>query len=237
MGVHADQTASSMGITREAQDAFMLESYRRARADEAACAVEELVGIESLGLGADEGVGQLNEAKALKLRACFVRDASGSITPANASSVADGGAALVLTRRSTAAALGVTPLAVVVAHADAATTPSAFVEAPAAAVRRCLERARASLDDVAALEINEAFAAAPLIVGARLGIDATATSVNRFGGAVARGHPLGVSGARILMALIRSLRAAAADGDARRLGVAAVCNGGGGATAVALRLE
>lgn len=229
MGVHADAVARKCNVTRGQQDDYAEESFKRAQADVEGTRDAELVGLEELGLDRDEGISKLNAEKMRSLKPAFVRDETGSVTAANASQVSDGSAFLILCCRSMAAALGLTVLAVVEACADAATVPEDFPLAPASAVPRVLELGRVKADQVGVWEINEAFACVPLAVAKRLGIKDFG-SVNVYGGAVARGHPLGASGTRIIIAMLRALRE-----RGEKYGCAGVCNGGGGASAILIR--
>jgi acetyl-CoA C-acetyltransferase len=162
-----------------------------------------------------------------KLKPAFVAD--GTVTAANASSISDGAAALVLMRAKDAHARGLTPLARIAAHATHAKAPARFTEAPAGAIRSVLQKAVWRDADVDLYEINEAFAAVTMIAMADLGIDHDRVNVN--GGACAVGHPIGASGARIIVTLLYALQARAA-----KRGVASLCLGGGEATAIAIEL-
>lgn len=231
MGVCAEHTAHEQQVSREAQDAFAVESYdRAARAWAQDAFAREIAPVpvatragESL-VATDEEYTRLQRAKVPSLRAAFVKD--GTITAANASSLSDGAAALVLASADAVRTRGLTPLARVVATADAAIAPIDFAMAPKHAIERVLHKAGLGVADIALWEINEAFAVVPLAVMRALGLDHA--KVNTRGGAVALGHPLGASGARIIVTLAHAL----APGE---YGVAAVCNGGGGASAVLIQ--
>ena len=234
MGCYADASASDWRLTREAQDAYASESIRRAQravtngvfeAEIAPVPVVDKKGSHSLGR--DETPEQCNLAKVSSLRPAFVAD--GTVTAANSSSISDGAAAMVLMRADSALAAGLTPLARIASHATHALAPAKFTEAPAGAIRKVLERAGWSETDVDLYEINEAFAAVTMIAISDLGLDPERVNVN--GGACALGHPIGASGARILVTLLYALRSR----NARR-GVASLCLGGGEATAVAIEL-
>ncbi|MFP5339474.1 MAG: acetyl-CoA C-acyltransferase [Gammaproteobacteria bacterium] len=232
MGTFAEDCAQSYGFTREEQDAFALESLRRAQqamsaghfADEIV-AVEAPVGRERRLIAADEQPPKAKPEKIPTLKPAF-RD-GGTVTAANSSSISDGAAALLLMRQSEAQKRGLTPLARILAHAGHAQAPSLFTTAPVTAIRRVLERSGWGLDDVDLFEINEAFAVVPMAAMRELGIDHA--KLNVHGGACALGHPIGASGARILVTLLAALQ----QRDLKR-GLAAVCIGGGEATAVAI---
>ncbi|MFM0162027.1 acetyl-CoA C-acyltransferase [Paraburkholderia sediminicola] len=234
MGCYADASARDWRLTREAQDAFASESIRRAQhavtsgafeAEIAPVALVDKKGAHSIGR--DETPEQCNLEKVSKLRPAFVAD--GTVTAANSSSISDGAAALVLMRAETASAAGLTPLARIASHATNALAPAKYTEAPGRAIRKAIFRAGWSQADVDLFEINEAFAAVTMIAMAELGLKHEQVNVN--GGACALGHPIGASGARILVTLLYALRAR----NAKR-GIASLCLGGGEATAVALEL-
>ena len=234
MGCYADASARDWHLTREAQDAFASESIRRAQqavangtfdVEIAPVAIVDKKGTQSLGRDETPELCKLD--KVSKLRPAFVAD--GTVTSANSSSISDGAAALVLMRAGTASTAGLTPLARIASHATNALAPAKYTEAPAGAIRRAIERAGWRQADVDLYEINEAFAAVTMIAMAELGLSHVQVNVN--GGACAIGHPIGASGARILVTLLYALRARNA-----RLGVASLCLGGGEATAVAIEL-
>jgi acetyl-CoA C-acetyltransferase len=226
-------------LSREEQDAFALASHARAASAAAAAARAggEVVpvSVPATGKGGgetvvseDEPPTRLDAARVPTLRPAFTDNGTGTITAANASPLSDGAAALVLASSSAAAALGCTVLGHICAYADAALSPVDFARAPAAAARRALAKAGLSPADVELWEVNEAFAAVPLLFAAELGVELEA--INVHGGAVALGHPLGASGAAILVRLVHAMAARGA-----AVGVAAICNGGGGASAVVVR--
>lgn len=233
MGVCAELCASDMEFSREEQDNFALESYRRsAAAWEAGKYANEVVPVEipqrkgdPIVFAEDEEYKNLRADKVPSLRPVFKKD--GSVTAANASTLNDGAAALVLMSREKAESLGLKPLAVVKGYADAAQEPEWFTTAPAKAVPVAIERAGLKKEDIEYYELNEAFSVVGLANVKLLGIDAEKTNVN--GGAVSIGHPLGCSGARILVTLINVL-----EQNNAKYGAAGICNGGGGASAVVL---
>jgi acetyl-CoA C-acetyltransferase len=233
MGVCAELCASEKGFSREDQDAFAIESYKRAAAaweagrfDDEVCpvAVPQRRG-DAVIFSRDEEFGNVNFDKLAKLRPVFKKD--GTITAANASTLNDGASALVLMSAEKAEELGVEPLACILGAADAAQEPVWFTTAPAKALPLALGRAGLEVKDVDLWELNEAFAVVGLANNALLGLDAANVNVN--GGAVALGHPLGSSGARIVVTLIHAL---AQRGE--KIGAAGICNGGGGASAIVI---
>ena len=231
MGNCAETCAAKYEFSREDQDAFAIESYRRAQAaQERGLFAAEIVPVavpqrkgDPLVVDADEEPGRANFDKMPKLRPAFQKD--GTVTAANASKINDGAAAMVLTTAENAEKLGKKPIARLVAQASFAQDPEWFTTAPITAIRRVLERADLAVEDIDLFEINEAFAAVALAAERDLGIPSE--KLNVHGGAVALGHPIGASGARIVITLIHALKAR----DARR-GVAGICLGGGEATAV-----
>ena len=233
MGHSAEAIAARHGVTREAQDAWSLRSHLRAAAATAGGAFrDEIVPVDVPGrkgttrVDTDECPRPDTSAGALAaLRPVFSKE--GTVTAGNSSAIADGAAALVLTSGRRAAALGVRPLARYVASANAALEPLWLFEAPAPTIERLLERTGTSLDDYDLIELNEAFAAQVVADGKLLGWDDARVNVN--GGAVALGHPLGCSGARLLTTLLYALRARGG-----RRGIGAACLGGGEAFAVAV---
>jgi acetyl-CoA C-acetyltransferase len=236
MGNCAELCASKYSLSREAQDAYALESYRRAQAAwDAGDFAAEVVPVEVPGrkgstvVEQDEEPSRARPEKMPKLRPAFQPD-GGTITAANASKINDGAAALVVTTASHAAELGKTPRARIVAHAVAAGKPEWFTTAPIGAAKNVLERAGLTADDIDLWEVNEAFAAVAMAFTKDLNIDPE--TVNVRGGAVALGHPIGCSGARILVTLLHAMEAR----DARR-GLAAICLGGGEATAMILERD
>jgi acetyl-CoA C-acetyltransferase len=233
MGSCAEACAVEHGISREAQDAFAVESYARALAA-ADLHAKEMVSVEIPGrrgattvVSVDEEPAPADLAKMAKLRPAFSREANASVTAANSSKINDGGAAFILMSADEAKARGITPLARILGYADAEQEPVQFTTAPAKAVPIALERAGLAASDVHAHEINEAFSVVSLVNAQLLGLDLA--DVNVHGGAVAMGHPIGCSGARILGSLMTVLEA-----RDQTVGVASICNGGGGASAVAI---
>ena len=233
MGTCADATAGKYKISREEQDAYAVSSYERAAAaTESGFFREEIVAVnvpqrrgDDLVITEDEEYKKVKFDKIPKLRPAFSKD--GTVTAANASTINDGAAALVLVSEAKMKALGLQPLARIVAFADAAQEPKWFTTAPTLAAPRALERAGLTMDDIDYLEVNEAFAVVPMAFGRELGVDRERMNVH--GGGVSLGHPLGTSGARILVTLINVLRQ-----QAGRYGLATLCNGGGGASAVVI---
>jgi acetyl-CoA C-acetyltransferase len=234
MGSFAEDSARAYQFTREDQDAYAIESLTRARAaiDSGAFAgeitpvtVKTRKGEEVVSV--DEQPGKADPAKIPTLKPAFARD--GTITAANASSISDGAAALVMTRESVAKAHGMPILARVVAHAAHAHEPGQFTTAPVPAMRKALNKAGWSVEDVDLFEVNEAFAVVAMIAQRELGIPRDKLNVN--GGATALGHPIGASGARVLTTLLAALKAR---GGTK--GLASLCIGGGEATAMAVEL-
>ena len=234
MGSFAEDTARDYQLTRAAQDDYAIESLTRAQRAQASGAFDrEIVPVELttrkgvVEVRADEQPAKGDASKIPNLRPAFSKD--GTITAANASSISDGAAALVLTRASVAERLGLDPIARVVAHAGHAHAPALFTTAPVFAMKKALERAGWSKDDVDLFEVNEAFAAVAMIAMRDLGLDHARVNVN--GGACALGHPIGASGARILATLLSALET-----NGQRRGLASLCIGGGEATAMAVEL-
>jgi len=234
MGAFAEETARERQITRAEQDAYAEESLLRAQSAQASGAFRhEIAPVETrtrtgtLIVERDEQPEKADVKRIATLKPAFAAD--GTITAANASSISDGGAAVLMTRASVAAALGLPVAARVVAHAAHAQTAADFSTAPVPAIRKALARAGWSPANVDLYEVNEAFAVVALIAMRELGIPRDRLNVN--GGACALGHPIGASGARILATLLAALEA----GGGRR-GVAALCIGGGEATAIAIEL-
>jgi acetyl-CoA C-acetyltransferase len=234
MGTFAQDTANAYQLTREAQDAYAIESLRRAQtAVTEGRFVDEIapVTVKSRGgdvvVDTDEAPGKGKPDKIPALKPAFAKD--GTITAASSSSISDGAAALVLTRQSVADAQGLTPVARVVALAAHAQAPKDFTTAPVGAITKLLARAGWSIGDVDLFEVNEAFACVAMFAMHDLGIPHDKVNVN--GGATALGHPIGASGARIVTTLIGALKAR---GLTR--GVASLCIGGGEATALAVEI-
>ena len=234
MGSFAEETAGEYQFTRAAQDEYAIASLSRAQAAQTSGAFDrEIVAVEITGrkgtetVSTDEQPPKGNADKIPTLKPAFAKD--GTITAANASSISDGAAALVMTRQSIADGLGLDPVARIVAHAAHAHAPAKFTTAPVEAIRKCLDKAGWSVADVDLFEVNEAFAVVSMIAMRDLGIDHAKVNVN--GGATALGHPIGASGARIMATLIAALQ-----NRGLQKGVAALCIGGGEATAVAVEL-
>jgi acetyl-CoA C-acetyltransferase len=234
MGVFAEDCVARYGFTREAQDAFAIASTQRAKAaNEDGSFAWELVPVALVGKGGDTLIAldeQPFKAKLDKipgLKPAFKKD--GTITAANASSISDGAAALVLMRASTAAQRGCAPVARIVAHAVHAQAPAWFATAPAGAISKVLASAGWAEKDVDLWEVNEAFAAVTMAAMAEFKLPHEI--VNVHGGACALGHPIGASGARIVVTLLGALRK-----RGLKKGVAALCIGGGEATALAVEL-
>ena len=236
MGDCAELCAKEKGITRADQDAFAAESYRRAmraqaegkfKGEIAAVEIAQRKGAAPVVVVDDEEPGRGVVAKLGALKPAFQKD--GTVTAGNASSINDGAAALVLASADVAAARGAKPIARVVAAAGHAQAPEWFTTAPAGAIERVLARAGWKKDDVDLWEINEAFAVVSIANNKLLGLDPT--RVNVWGGAVALGHPIGASGARVLVTLLAALRDAG-----KRRGVASLCIGGGEGIALAVEL-
>jgi acetyl-CoA C-acetyltransferase len=230
MGSCAEICAREYAFTREAQDELALESYRRARAATGdGLFAAEIVPVETPAKGEpvvvdrDEDPFRVDLEKASKLRPAF--DPEGTVTAANASNLNDGAAALVLSTAEHARAHGLEPRARIVAHASVAQAPEWFTTAPVGAIRKVLDRAGLEISDIDLFEINEAFAVVVMACERELGIPHD--RVNVHGGAIALGHPIGASGARIVVTLLHALEA-----RDLRLGLAAICIGGGEATAV-----
>lgn len=234
MGMAAEKCAAERGISREAQDAFAAESYRRAQAaiaegrfrDEIVPVVIPQKKGDPMVVDTDEEPGRGRIDKFPTLKPAFKKD--GTVTAANASSINDGAAAVVVMSREAAEAARARPLARIVAYAQHAQDPAWFTTAPAYAIQALLAKTGLGRDDVDLYEINEAFAVVSLAVNDILGLDPARVNVN--GGAVALGHPIGASGARILTTLLYAMKARGA-----RRGVASLCIGGG--EAVALMVE
>jgi acetyl-CoA C-acetyltransferase len=234
MGTFGEDCAAKYGFTREQQDAFAIASVTRAQAATGSGAfAAEIVPVvvkERSGervVAVDEGPGKARLDKIPGLKPAFKKD--GTITAASSSSINDGAAALVLMRQSTAARQGLKPLARIVAHSSHAQAPNWFATAPVGATQKLLARAGWSVAEVDLWEINEAFAVVPMALMAELNIPHERVNVN--GGACALGHPIGASGARILVTLLHALLARGG-----KKGVATLCIGGGEATAMAIEL-
>ena len=231
MGNCAELCAREKGISREDQDAFAVESYRRAtEAWQAGNFNEEVVPVsvpqrrgEPLVVDCDEEHTNVRLDKIPQLRPAF--DKEGTVTAANASTLNDGASALVLASEEAVAKLGLTPLAKIHASADAAQAPEWFTTAPSLAIPKALDKAGLSISDIDLWELNEAFSVVGIANNQALGLDPKC--VNVHGGAVALGHPLGSSGSRIVVTLVHALKQ-----HGKKMGGAGICNGGGGASAV-----
>jgi acetyl-CoA C-acetyltransferase len=232
MGAFAEDTAGQYQFTREQQDDYAIESLRRANAAiESGAFDAEITPVEVTSrkgtetITTDEQPGKARPEKIPTLRPAFAKD--GTITAANASSISDGAAALVMTRESVAKAMNLPIVARVVAHAAHAHEPGLFTTAPVPAMQKALKKAGWSVDDVDLWEVNEAFAVVPMIAMKEMGISHDKLNVN--GGACALGHPIGASGARILATLLGALEA-----HGKTRGMASLCIGGGEAVAMAV---
>ncbi len=233
MGVSADLCASEYKISREEQDAFAIQSYERsAKAWSAGKFNNEIVPVEipqrrgePIIFTQDEEYTNVKLDKIPTLNAVFTKD--GTVTPANASTINDGAAALVLMSEEKAKAMELKPLAYIKSYADAAQEPKWFTTSPAKALPKALDKAGLTVADVDYFEFNEAFAVVGLANVKILGLDNGKVNVN--GGAVSLGHPLGCSGARIIVTLINVL-----EQNNAKVGAAAICNGGGGASAIVI---
>ena len=233
MGVCADACATEYEFSREDQDNYAIQSYTRsADAWSAGKFADEVVPVEipqrrgePIIMSEDEEYKNVKMEKIPALRAAFTKE--GTVTAANASTINDGGAALVLMSSEKAAELGIEPIAKIRSYADAAHEPKWFTTAPAKALPKALDRAGVSIDDVDYFELNEAFSVVGLANMKILGLDNDKVNVN--GGAVSLGHPLGVSGARIIIALTSILKQ-----NKAKIGAAGICNGGGGASAMVI---
>ncbi|WP_448550110.1 acetyl-CoA C-acyltransferase [Thalassotalea fusca] len=234
MGCFAQDTADASGFTREDMDKFALTSLERANtAIEAGAFVNEVAPVTvktrrgDVVVDTDEQPGNARPDKIPSLRAAFKKD--GTITAANSSSISDGAAALVMMKQSEAEKRGLTPLCKIVAHATHAQKPEDFTVAPVGAMSKLLDKAGWDVTDVDLFEINEAFAMVTMLAIKEMSLDSNKVNVN--GGACALGHPIGASGARIIVTLIHALK-----NRGLSKGVASLCIGGGEATAMALEL-
>lgn len=234
MGTFGEDCAAKYGFTREQQDAFAITSVTRAQAaTQSGAFAPEITPVTLKGrngdtvVSTDEAPGRVKLDKIPTLKPAFKKD--GTITAASSSSISDGAAALVMMRASTAEAQGLKPLARIVSHAVHAQEPNWFATAPVGAVTKALEKAGWSVDDVQLWEVNEAFAVVPMALMHELGLSHDIVNVN--GGACALGHPIGASGARIMVTLMYALQA-----RGLKRGIATLCIGGGEATAVAIEM-
>ena len=234
MGAFAEDSARDYRFSREEQDIFAIRSLTRAREAQASGAFgREIVPVEVRGrrgsviVGEDEQPGKANIDRIPTLKPAFAE--GGTITAANASSISDGAAALVMTRARMAEKMGMVPVARVVGHAAHAHAPGLFTTAPVFAMRKLMAGIGWGMDDVDLFEVNEAFAVVALIAQRDMGIEDERINVN--GGACALGHPIGASGARIMATLLAALQ-----NRNRKRGIASLCIGGGEATAIALEV-
>jgi acetyl-CoA C-acetyltransferase len=232
MGCFADQCASKFGFTRHQQDDYAVESHARARKavadkvfDEEIAPVSITVKGKTTTVSEDEGLSKFDEAKLRGLRAAF--NADGTATAGNASSINDGAAALLLTSPEKCQSLGLKPRARIVGGAIHSQEPDWFTTAPVGAIRKLLDKVGWGVADVDLFEVNEAFATVALVVGKELGLPAEKTNI--YGGAIPLGHPIGCSGARLLVTLLTALKRTGG-----KRGVAALCVGGGEGIAMAV---
>ncbi|MFW5705739.1 MAG: acetyl-CoA C-acyltransferase [Bacteroidota bacterium] len=232
MGNAAENTARVKNISREQQDQLAIESYQRsAKATEAGYYKNEIIPVEiqtrkgTVVVDEDEEFKNVNFDRIPTLKPVFTKD--GTVTAANASTINDGAAALVLMSKDKAESLGLKPLAKIIGYADAAQAPEWFTTAPSKAIPKAIQKAGLKLDDIDFFEINEAFAVVSLAIMQDLGLDKS--KVNIWGSGVSLGHPLGTTGARILVTLVSVLNHKKA-----RYGVAGLCNGGGGSSSVVI---
>jgi acetyl-CoA C-acetyltransferase len=231
MGNAAEKCATECGITREQQDAFAIESYKRSQAAVQSGKFEaEIVPVpipqkkgDPILFAKDEEPFNVKFEKIPELKGAFIKD--GTVTAANASTMNDGAAALVLMSKEKADKLGLKPIAKVKAYADAEQAPEWFTTTPALAVPKAVAKAGLQMSDISFWELNEAFSVVGIENTKRLNIDPAKVNVN--GGAVSLGHPLGCSGARIIVTLIHILHQ-----NNAQYGAAGICNGGGGASAM-----
>ena len=233
MGNSAELAAKEYNITREQQDAYAIESYKRSQASWAASKFnEEIVGVEvpqkkgdALVVKEDEEYKQVKFEKIPELRPVFQKD--GTVTAANASTLNDGAAALILMSKEKMESLGLKPLAKIISYADAEQAPEWFTTSPSKALPAAVEKAGLKMSDIEFFEINEAFSVVSIANNQLMKLDPAKVNVN--GGAVSLGHPLGCSGARIIVTLINVLKQ-----NNARYGAAGICNGGGGASAIVI---
>ena len=234
MGTAADHTAKKYNISREEQDNFAINSYKQTAESWASGRFnDEVVPVaipqrkgDPIMMTEDEEYKNVNFDKIPNLRPVFEKD--GSVTAANASTINDGAACIILASEEKVQELGLDPMAEVLSFADASHQPELFTTAPSVALPIALERAKCSLDDVDAFELNEAFSVVGLVNNKLLNLNASKVNIN--GGAVSMGHPLGASGARIVVTLLHVLKQ-----NRGTIGAAAICNGGGGASAMVIK--
>jgi acetyl-CoA C-acetyltransferase len=234
MGIFADYTASKYGVSREEQDAFAIQSYKRAaQATDNGWFKNEIIPVsvpqrkgDPKIIDRDEEYTKVMFDKIPNLRPVFTKD--GTVTAANASTINDGASAILLASEAAIKKYGLTPIAEILSFADAAHEPQWFTTAPTLAAPKAMERAGLKVSDIDLYEVNEAFAVVPIVFNKELGI--SDDRVNIHGGGVSLGHPLGASGARIITTLIHAL-----DKEGKENGCATLCNGGGGASAIIIK--
>jgi acetyl-CoA C-acetyltransferase len=235
MGNSAELCAKECNITREAQDAFAIESYKRSQAainngffnsEIVPVSIPQKKG-DPILFSKDEEAFNVKFDKIPELKPAFIKD--GTVTAANASTMNDGAAALVLMSKEKADELGIKPLAIIRSYADAAQAPEWFTTTPSLAVPKAVEKAGLKMSDLDFVELNEAFSVVGIVNTQKMHLDPA--KVNVHGGAVSLGHPLGCSGARIIVTLIHVLKQ-----NAGKIGAAGICNGGGGASAMVIEL-
>jgi len=234
MGVAADATAAEYNISREEQDDFAIRSYKLSQ-ETVDLVADEIVPVEipatkrtpAKTVTMDDEINHLNEAKLRAVRPAFVTD--GTVTAPNSSTISDGASALVLASKEKVDELGLKPIAKIIGWGEAAHDPAHFTTAPSLAIPKALKHAHISQDEVDFFEINEAFAVVSLVNSKILNIPIE--KLNVFGGACSKGHPLGCSGARIMVTLINVLKK-----KGGKIGCAAICNGGGGASSIVLEV-
>ncbi len=233
MGIAAELCAGTCGISREEQDTFAIESYKRSQAaTDAGKFKNEIVPVnipqrkgDPIVFAKDEEAYNVKFEKIPELKGAFVKD--GTVTAANASTLNDGAAAVVLMSKEKAEELGLKPIAKILAYADAEQAPEWFTTSPSLAVPKAVKKAGLKMEDVSFWELNEAFSVVGIENSRRMKLDPATVNVN--GGAVSLGHPLGASGARIIVTLINVLKQ-----NNARYGAAGICNGGGGASAIVI---
>jgi acetyl-CoA C-acetyltransferase len=235
MGCAADLTATEHKITREEQDAFAIESYKRSQAawdqgkfKDEVIAVDVPSKKETIKIEKDEEPWNVKFDKIPGLKAAFTKE--GTVTAANASTMNDGAAAVVLMSKTKADELGIKPIAIIRSYADAEQAPEKFTTTPSVAVPKAVKKAGLEMKDINYFELNEAFSVVGLANISLMKLDPA--KVNVFGGAVSIGHPLGASGARIIVTLISVLRQ-----NKAKYGAAGICNGGGGASAMVIEVS
>ena len=235
MGVLADNCSTEYGISRESQDNYAISSYNRSiDSSKNGLFKNEIINISykdnrgnEICIDQDEQISKVNFEKIPNLKPAFVKN--GSVTAANSSPISDGASMLILMSEKKANELNINPIAEIVGYNDSATSPDLFTIAPAKSVENLLNKTKEDLSNIDLFEINEAFSMVPIVNIDMLSIDPD--KVNITGGAVSLGHPLGCSGARILTTLIHSLHQ-----NGKKNGIAAICNGGGGASSIQIRV-